>query len=194
MEKNSKTTVNIFKAKSLGGNDYQYADDVDLLFYAGHSLKPKYHGATDYSFALDYNKSKKYAKQSEMYLGNRDLEWLVTFSCNFCKGGLKSVGHLAKGIHSVCGYSTGVILVPTMGKTMVAKLKKGVTVKEAFFATANETQPWNDEVNTRIASVFTAKSCANDCIWGYGKVASDPKSYSVDPSLYVMYQYNYSLH
>lgn len=189
-KENSDVKIKMFKAKSLGGEDHKYADDVDLLFWSGHGLKPNCHGATDYSLALDYSKSKKYAKQSEMYLGNRDLEWFVTFTCNFLKGGVQTVGHMAKGIHSICGYQTGVILVSNMGSTMSSKLKKGITVKEAFFATADETQPWSD-FSSRTAAVFTTKSCASDCIWGYGSQASDPKPYSEDSSGYVIYQYNY---
>lgn len=189
-KKNADVKINMFKGKSLGGKDDQYADNVDLLFYSGHGLKPNCHGASDYSLALDYDRSKKYAKQSEMYLGNKDLEWFITFTCNFLKGGLSKVGHMAKGIHCICGYQTGVILVPNMGKTMSSKLKNGISVKEAFFATADETQPWTD-FNNRTAAVFTTTSCAADRIWGYGSQASDPKPYSQNSSGYVIYQYNY---
>ncbi len=179
--------VNKFKAKSLGGNDSDWSDDVDLLFYSGHGLKPGNHGATDYSFALCYDKKKHRAKQSEMYLGNKDLEWLVTFTCNFCNGSMNQIGHMAKGLHAICGYSTRSILTSDMGEVMARKLKKGISVKEAFFATAKETQPWYSYGKT--ACVFTTKKCANDCIWGYGKVADDPKPYSTKPSNYVLYSY-----
>ena len=33
-----------------------------------------------------------------LFLGNKDLEWFVTFTCNFLKGGLSEVGHMAKEI------------------------------------------------------------------------------------------------
>lgn len=182
-----------FKGKSLGGGDHLYADDVDLLFYAGHGLTPGTHGATDYSLALCYNKKKHRAKQSEMFLGNKDLEWFITFTCNFCKGSMSQLGHMAKGLHALCGFSTGVLLTNDMGSVISAKLKRGVSVKEAFFATAKETQPWRDSLtNHRVANVFTTKSCANDRIWGYGTVASDPKAYSKDSSKYVKYAYNLS--
>ncbi len=184
--------VNTFKGKSLGGSDHLYADNVDLLIYAGHGLTPGAHGANDYSLALCYNKKKYRAKQSEMYLGNKDLEWFITFTCNFCKGSMSQLGHMAKGLHALCGFSTGVILTSDMGTVLSAKLKKGVSVKEAFFATAKETQPWRDKGNPRIANVFTTKSCANDRIWGYGNVASDPKPYSSDPTKYVKYAYKIS--
>lgn len=190
---NTALTKDVFVAVSLGGKDNQYADNVDLMIYSGHGLLPNKHGSDDYAFALDYDGKKQYAKQGQMYLGNKDLEWLVTFTCNLCNGGLKKVGRLAKGIHAVCGYSTRVLLVPTMGKTFAGKLKNGVSVKEAFLSTAKETQPWKDSVThpERTAAVFTTKSCANDCIWGYGSVASDPKAYSKDSSQYIMYTYKY---
>lgn len=183
--------IDTFKAKSLGGSDHKWADDVDLLFYSGHGLKPRYHGATDYSFALCYNKGKHRAKQGEMRLGNRDLEWLVTFTCNFCKGSNDEIGRMASGVHSICGFSTGVYLTSNMGEVMCSKLKSGVSVKEAFFATAHETQPWRDQWKDRTACVFTTKSCADDRIWGYGKVAKDPVPYAKNSSGYVKYSYDY---
>ncbi|MBU5477662.1 hypothetical protein KQI69_00410 [Eubacterium sp. MSJ-13] len=188
---NTGVFENVFKGKSLNGQDDLYADNVDLLFYSGHGLKPNKHGAGNYySFALDYKKGKHYAKQTEMYLGNKDLEWFVTFTCNFLNGGLSSVGHMAKGVHSICGYTTTTLLVSNMGSVMCNKLKKGISVKEAFFATADETQPWSDFHN-RQAAVFTTKDCAADRIWGYGSQAEDPKPYSDAPKDYVMYYYRY---
>ncbi len=188
---NTGVFENVFKGKSLGGQDDLYADNVDLLFYSGHGLQPNTHGAGNYySFALDYKKGKHYAKQPEMFLGNKDLEWFVTFTCNFLNGGLSEVGHMAKGIHSICGYQTVILLVPNMGKVMCGKLKKGISVKEAFFATADETQPWKD-IYQRTAAVFTTKDCATDRIWGYGSQADDPKPYSEAPGKYIIYKYNY---
>ena len=73
---------------------------------------------------------------------------------------------------------------------MCNKLKKGISVKEAFFATAQETQPWYDGyVTRRAANVFTTKNCENDRIWGYGSVANDPKPYSEDSSKYINCKY-----
>lgn len=183
-------TVGDFKGKSLGGSDHLYADNVDLLFYAGHGLLPNTYGANDYSLALCYDKKPHRARQKDMFLGNKDLEWFVTFTCNFCKASMKELGSMAKGLHALCGYSTGVYLTSDMGAVMTAKLKRGVSVKEAFFATAKETQTWKSKLKSRQACVFTTKKCANDRIWGYGSVASDPKDYNKDPSGYVKYCYN----
>ena len=106
------------------------------------------------------------------------------------KASMKELGSMAKGLHALCGYSTGVYLTSDMGAVMTAKLKRGVSVKEAFFATAKETQTWKSKLKSRQACVFTTKKCANDRIWGYGSVASDPKDYNKDPSGYVKYCYN----
>lgn len=178
-----------FRGASLGGNDNQIADNVDLLIYSGHGLTPGSHGAKDYSFALNTKYDTKYAKQSEMYLGNRDLEWLVTFTCNFLASkNMKKIGHMAKGIHAICGFETGVVLTPHMGSVFASKLKKGYSVKESFFATANETRVW---YSGGTAGVFTTTKNANDCLTGYGKVASDPEDYSKNSSGYILYSYNY---
>lgn len=187
VRKNNGVGVSNFKGASLGGNDGDYADNVDLLFYSGHSLKPKKHGASDYSFALNTYGKKHYAKQGEMRLGNKDLEWFVTFSCNFLNGDMKKVGRLAKGLHAVCGFKTDMTLTKDAGSVFCNKLKAGISVKEAYFAYAKATQA---KRNKNVAAVFTTKKCASDRIWGYGSVAKDPKSYSEDPSSYVMYYYN----
>lgn len=180
-------TESLFKGKSLGGSDNKYADNVDILFYAGHGLKPGGHGAKDYCFALNTYGKKTMAKQADMKLGNRDLEWLVTFTCNFLHGGLSKVGRIAKGVHSVCGYKTDMTITANSGKVFCSKLKKGISVKEAYFAYANSTQA---KLHKNVAAVFTTKKCANDRIWGYGSVAKDPVSYSKDSSNYVCYYYN----
>lgn len=91
-----------FKGVSLGGNDKNYIDAVDLFIYAGHGVTPGNYGAKDYSFALNPSKGAKYAKQSEMFLGNGNLEWLVTFTCNFLKGSDKDrIGHMSRGTHAI---------------------------------------------------------------------------------------------
>ena len=186
-----------FKGVSIGGRDNLYADNVDLLIYAGHGVKPKKHGATDYSFALNTKKDTKYAKQSEMYLGNGDLEWLVTFTCNFLESkDLDTIGHMAKGLHAVCGFETTIILTPDMGKTFAAKLKKGKSVKDAFYETVRETRTIQDKIECaingqqRTVGVFTTKKNAEDRIWGYGNTESDPKSYTKNKSGYILYSYD----
>lgn len=179
-----------FKGKILGGEDHIYADNVDILIYSGHGVKPNKYGSSDYAFALNTKKSSKYANQSQMYFGDRDLEWLVTFTCNFLASkDLDTIGHMAKGVHAICGFETTVILTTDMGKVFAKKLKKGYSVKESFFATAEETRIWYKSGGT--AGVFTTKNNANDCLWGYGKVSSDPARYSSDSSGYILYSYTY---
>lgn len=178
----------MFRGKSVGGKDNLYGDNVDLLFYTGHGLKPNTHGASDYSFALNPSGNKAYVNQSEMFLGNRDLEWLVTFTCNFLNGGLQKIGRLAYGVHSVCGYRTDMTITANAGELFCHKLKSGISVKEAFFAYAKATQRSFDK---NVAAVFTTRTYADECIWGYGNtISKDPKPYKESPSDYVMYYYN----
>lgn len=188
--KNNVVWETDFRGASLGGRDSTYADNVDLLIYSGHGLKPKGHGSDDYAFALNSKQKSKYAKQSEMYLGNRDLEWLVTFTCNFLASkDLNKIGHMAKGIHAICGFETTVILTADMGSVFAKKLKKGYSVKEAFFGTAKDTRIWYKSGGT--AGVFTTTKNEKDRIWGYGTTASDPKNYSKNKSGYILYSYKY---
>lgn len=187
---NNAVYENDFKAKSLGGNDHKYADNVDLLIYAGHGVMPGKYGASDYSFALNTKQNTKYAKQGEMYLGNKDLEWLVTFTCNFLQSqNLDTIGRMARGIHAICGFESSMIITAKMGPVFASKLKRGYSVKESFLGTVKETKVWYDSGGR--AGVFTTKANADDRLWGYGSVAADPPSYKKNPSGYILYSYEY---
>lgn len=193
MNLNNMVRETDFKGKSLGGYDHFYADDVDLLFYSGHGLSPNAtfsHGAKVNSLAMNNQKNSYYAKQNQMYLGNQDLEWFVTFTCNFLNASMDEIGSMAKGVHCICGMETGVYLYPTQGKIMSDKLKRGISVKEAYFATLEETAIF-DWGQKQTAAVFTTRSCANDRIWGYGTQGADPESYSNNKSIYIKYRYTY---
>lgn len=212
---------NDFKGVSLGGNDDDYLDAVDLFIYAGHGIRPNYYGAVDYSLALNPSKGGKYAKQSEMFVGNGNLEWLVTFTCNFLASKDKDrIGHMSKGVHSICGYMDTIFLTDDMGKVFIKKLKSGMSVKQAFFETSKETRPSQrvidaaaeavvignaivglpayvgnelaNRINRKTAAVFTTKKNADDRIWGYGNTASDPEKYSnKTKDKYLFYTYVY---
>ena len=166
--KDETVQENDFKGVSLGGNDNKYIDAVDLFIYAGHGVIPNDHGAKDYSFALSPSKGGKYAKQSEMFIGNGNLEWLVTFTCNFLSSKDKDrIGHMARGVHSICGFEDAILLTDDMGEVFIKKLKSGMSVKQAFFETAKETKPrrgvkYEDAIN--IGAAVAGCPAGGECI------------------------------
>ena len=113
-------------------------------------------------------------------------EWFITFTCNFLNGSNDQIGRMMEGLHTVCGYSTDMTVTANAGDLMASKLKSGMSVKEAYFSYAKQTQ---SKKSKNTACVFTTKTLANDHIWGYGTVGSDPTPYSKSKSGYIKYSY-----
>lgn len=68
------------------------------------------------------------------------------------------------------------------------KSKKGYSVKDSFIAAVDETASWSDFGK---CAVFTTKDNENDRLWGYGKVASNPKPYRKSKRGYKIITYRY---
>lgn len=178
-----------FKGKSLGGNDSNNADSVDLLFFVGHGVKPNSYGSDDNSLIMNTKSDKYYAELGEMRLGNTDLEWFITITCNFLNTSLSKIGRAAYGVHAICGFQTQCLVTANAGKILTDKLQAGYSVKESFFSYAAKTQAAASDVHR--AAVFTNTYCANESIWEYGStMGGDPKPYNTDSSKYILYYYD----
>jgi hypothetical protein len=165
-----------FRSSSKGGNDYRLADDVDLLVYCGHGVVPGSHGASDYSLIMNNKNDTYYAKQGDMSLGDRDLEWFITFTCNFTNGSMDQIGRLAKGVHQICGYRTDMTVTSNAGERFGYWAgRQKITVSGAYFTYAWETQ---NAVDKNIVGIFRAKNNRSDYLWGNGTTYSDPPAYS----------------
>lgn len=184
--KNTDVLEKDFRSKNYGGNDYIYADNVDLLFYAGHGVRPGYYGSSNYAFVLSTKTDSYYAELGKMELGDKDLEWLVTFTCNFLYGSLDTIGRAAKDIHAICGFRTDMAITSDAGKIFAQACKQGISVKEAYFRYGKNTQPGYLK-NT--VAVFTYTNTADDRLWGYGTVGPDPIVYSYSKKGYILYEY-----
>ncbi|MDP4183401.1 MAG: DUF6345 domain-containing protein, partial [Bacillota bacterium] len=79
--------------------DSTYADNSDLAVYCGHGYPAN-------NYALDTNITSWNVYSNYLNLGDRDCEWLLTFTCKFLNGDVDNFGYMAKGLHSVCGYKT----------------------------------------------------------------------------------------
>src|SRR5262249_18392413 len=62
-----------FKKTSLGGDDVDYVDNVDMQWYTGHGWSG--------GFTFDGNHSDTQIVPSDANWGDRDLEWLQLESC-----------------------------------------------------------------------------------------------------------------
>ncbi len=162
----------------LGGDDDYAADDVDLVAWAGHGWSNK--------FVFQIQMDDWYAETTEMDLGDKDAEWLLAFTCHFLEGSNRDVyGRVCDGLHSICGYRTDMTLHANGGTHFSNWAIMSYTVKSSWVKYAQETQPDGNG-----PSVFTAKPCAEDHLWRYGTVSSDPGRYWDNKSNYVRLDYN----
>lgn len=175
-----------FRSSSLNGNDYRLTDDVDLLFYVGHGVKPGLYNANDYSLIMNNQNDSYYAKQGEMSLGNRDLEWFITFTCNFTNGFANQIGRLFNKLHALAGYKTDMTVTSNAGD----RFSYWAATQKYPISVAYENYAWDTQnaVNKNSIRIFRATSTWNDHLWGFGSVASDPVPYSSSPTAYSTYE------
>lgn len=174
MKKYTFTDKNVweldFKSVSLGGNDWKCADSVDLLAYCGH-------GYRDMGLVMsNQSNSDAYVSRSDLLLGDVDLEWFLTFTCNFLNCNKDDIGRAMNGLHVMCGYKTDMTVTANGGYifALYASLG-GKSVIEAWRMYGVLTQ---DIQNANKTAAFFHVSCANDHLWGFGDTASDPPAYN----------------
>ena len=185
---NSDAWETDFKDASKNGADNRLVDDVDLAVWAGHGVVPGSYGASDYSLIMNNQHSSYYARQGDMMLGNRDLEWFVTFTCNFTNGSMDQIGRAATGVHQICGYSTDMTITSNAGDRFsyyAANLSLPITTAYTNYGWATQNAA---DVNT--ITVFRAIQDWNDHLWGFGSVGNDPPWYVNNNSAYEKFSTN----
>jgi len=154
-----------------GGNDYRLADDVDLAAFSGHGFGR--------NFVLNNANYDHYAAISDMRLGDRDLEWLLAYTCNFLNGTFSELGGMMHGLHLANGYATQMIVTSNGGRRFAYWAKAPYGVRVAWYRQAYDSQPDTLQSGAHIvARVFGHRSNINDYLWGYGSAGTDPPDYS----------------
>lgn len=107
-----------FKSSTVGGNDTQFSDDVDMTFYTGHANENK--------FLFSSSRTDTEIRSSDPQWGDRDSEWIVIAAC----GPLQESntlnarwGRAFQGLHSVMGYATTSADTPSEGTSLVNYMK-----------------------------------------------------------------------
>jgi len=172
---NSDVWEKDYRSVSLGGNDYRLTDDVDLAAYSGH-------GYSNPGFLLTSEEDEIWARRSKMRLGDRDLEWFLTYTCNFLNE-YYAIGKIMNGLHMVCGYHSDMTITTNGGSKFAYYAKRGNSVRWSWYNYALDTQPSGNK-----AATFYHTSNKDDRLWGYGAVANDPTPFSQDNS---GYHFNY---
>ena len=155
-----------FKDPSNGGNDRNYVDDVDAVFYTGHA------GGSSFTFpGTNDDGSLHY---SEASWGEKDLEWLVIAACGPLQAtsGNKSWaqrwGSSFDGLHLLLAYANVSNDNQREGRIYAEELLKGRKVRQAWVKAATDVQP--SRVTYAYMGVIGPDGIANinDYFWGKG--------------------------
>ena len=164
-------------------DDEDYVDDVHFAYYAGHGWVSPYTGRAVLVF--DSNIFKTPIDSADIYFrdlcdwgdeNNQKLNW-VGLAC--CEVGQKTQ-YALEGVHIICGWTT-YCADKVYGEELAEQLMDGETVKDAWFNTG---ETLGDE-DTTMRVIAEDISVANDHLYGYGTVYSDP---TVDSTYYAWTQ------
>jgi hypothetical protein len=158
------------------GDDHNYVDDVDAMFYCGHGFQG------GFTFENQYGPSDKNVTPSEMQLGDRDLEWLILESCQVLREDWTGSswtaiwGQSFNGMHAMYGFHTNANAQQT--GAAVAKYMLGVgvpakTMHYSYIQGAVDTQPTGNEWAALYPVGYNYEFNANDWFWGKGNVSAD---------------------
>lgn len=157
------------KGNPSDGTDTTYADNVDIAFFSGH-------GARDYLLfgRNDFDNGK--ARNTEMELGDKDLEWIVFDGCNALvfDGVWNRWGWgVFKGLHYILGFATICYDRRDRGEKFANRLNDSWTMREAWIKACKETEP-NQTKWAYLRANEGGISTYNDHWHGKGFVSPDP--------------------
>ncbi len=158
-----------WKSSVIGGNDYRLADDVDLAAWCGHGLGNV--------FCFTTCRNDWYTTHNDLGLGDRDCEWLLAFTCNFLNASRQQVGPAMNGLHSICGFDSGMLVTSNGG----SRFAYWATVQSKSVWMAWKKYTWDTQPRDQyhVACMVAAQSCYTDKLWGEGgPVGPDPPAWS----------------
>jgi hypothetical protein len=165
------------------GNDTEWVDAVDFVYYAGHG--------NSLSISFTSEQDDEYLYFSDLKLGDGDLETLAMLSCNVLDfynwGGniFELWGPVLQGVHQICGFQTGAKNSWSMGLKF-AQYMTGLyplpplTIMQSWFRAGMEYQPHDKRTamfyGTNSTNPFYPQldDPINDHAKGFGYVCSDP--------------------
>lgn len=160
-----------FKDNVLGGDDFDWIDNVDAAFYTGH--------ANGSGWTFPGNHDDGFLHYSEARYGNHDLEWLVVAACGPLQLGsspnrwYQRWGPAFRGLHLLCGYQTITADNTAEGRKWASYMLSGWTVRQAWMKTGKEVQ--NSSRIVAVMGVFGPDGVSNwnDHYHGKGSVGPD---------------------
>lgn len=181
---------NAFKSDWLS-NDDNYVDDVDIVFYTGHASPDGWMLASGGN--SDWLRSSDIGSQPNSpsdHWGQENLEWAVVAACGPLQDDMINGGGnvfdrwrgIFDGMHMLLGYAAVTYDNTEEGRRFASYARSGMTLKQAWFRTAQEIQPstnnyadpYGPDVYAAALSIGNSSgSTANDHLWGHGSVGPD---------------------
>ena len=176
------------------GNDDDWVDAVDFVFYAGHANGNGWVLSKPDDGFLDFAETGGAPGTPGDLWGQHDLEWMIIAACGplqddvLSKGGgnvLSRWDGAFDGLHTLMGYGAITFDNETEGKKVVEYARGGQPLIDAWFRTAREIQPSTNGKSAPngptvyVGAMWVSKSDANprmDHLWNRGSVSADPTS------------------
>ncbi len=158
-----------FKDPGLGGTDNFYADDVDLMLFAGHGNRNGFY------FGVEVDDRQVHF--NDAVLGDKDLEWLIIDACQVLRDDDQKWNRwgwpVFEGLHYVFGYSTNTKDVDTRGEDFLKyAMQNNWTVRNAWIKATILSENNTTAAYMRADNAHT--DTYNDHLWGFGSVSDDP--------------------
>jgi hypothetical protein len=164
-----------FRDPLFGGDDSNWVDDVDAVFYTGH--------ASGDGWVFTSSHDDGFLRYSEARYGQNDLEWLVIAACGPLQVGpaynawWQRWGPAFQGLHLLCGYDNNSNDTTDEGRKWADYMLRNVPVGEAWTRAGTETQS-DRGLRVAVMGVYGAGGLSNrgDHFWGRGSVGPDIRS------------------
>ena len=162
-----------FKKTSAGGNDTNYADNVDAMWYTGHG------NSGGFTFKNETH-DDRWIVPSDADWGNGDLEWLQLESCQVLRDTTGTNDYFSRwggtinGLHMLNGFHTNAQCVGGgTGGRFAAYLMLGLTVRNAWAQMAFDKEPGGTVFRSMGNIGAGGVTNINDHFWGRGSVGPD---------------------
>ena len=176
------------------GNDTEWVDAVDFVYYAGHG--------NSLSITFTSEQDDEYLYFSDLKLGDGDLETLAMTSCNVLDfynwyGNVFELwGPVLQGVHQICGFQTGAKNSWSMGLKFAQHMPgiyplPALTIMESWFRASIEYQTYDKKTAVFYGSNSTnpfypqLDDPINDHAKGFGYVCSDPMPENIGWYVYI---------
>jgi len=168
-----------FKDPALGGDDSDWVDDVDAVFFSGHG------GPNGFSFCNN-TQDDNFLHKDDARWGNRDLEWLGVDACSLLaleSGGQRwwqRWGPAFKGLHLFASFKSVNYDTKEEGRKWARNmLVHNMTVRQAWAQMSIDTH--GSDVEWAVMGVIGSGSLVNwnDHFWGHGSVGPDLSGSSI---------------